>query len=53
MRKIIVPARRIGPLRQSWKQIVAPLVEQMGLQVRFNTQTKQIEIKVGPSKANG
>ena len=39
----------MGPLRQAWPQIVQPLVEQMGLQVRFNTQTKQIELKIGPA----
>ena len=49
VRKIIVPQRRVGPLREAWKEIVAPLVDQMGLQVRFNTQTKQIEVKVGPA----
>ncbi len=49
MRKIIVPSRRIGPLREAWKELIAPLVTHMGLQVRFNTQTKQIELKIGPA----
>jgi hypothetical protein len=49
VRKIIVPSRRIGPLRETWKELIAPLVTHMGLQVRFNTQTKQIELKVGPA----
>jgi hypothetical protein len=49
VRKIIVPSRRIGPLKEVWKDLIAPLVTQMGLQIRFNTQTKQIELKVGPA----
>ncbi len=49
VRKIIVPSRRIGPLREAWKDLIVPLVTHMGLQVRFNTQTKQIELKIGPA----
>ncbi len=49
VRKIIVPSRRIGPLKEAWTDLISPLVTQMGLQVRFNTQTKQIELKIGPA----
>jgi hypothetical protein len=49
VRKIIVPSRRIGPLKEAWTDLISPLVSQMGLQVRFNTQTKQIELKIGPA----
>jgi RNA-binding protein PNO1 len=45
----MVPPRRIGPLKAEWSNVVTPLVDNMGLQVRFNTQTKQIELKVGPA----
>lgn len=48
IRRVLVPSRRISPLRGAWKDIVEPIVQQMGLQIRFNTDTKAVELRAGP-----
>ncbi|XP_059055847.1 RNA-binding protein pno1 [Achroia grisella] len=48
MRKVPVPAHRYTPLKESWLKIFTPIVEHLCLQVRFNTKTRNVEIKVGP-----
>jgi len=44
-RKIPVPNNRYTPLKQSWEKIYSPIVEHLKLQVRFNLQTRNVEIK--------
>lgn len=44
-RRIPVPPHRLTPLKTQWMQLYTPLVEQMQLQIRFNTRAKSIEIK--------
>mmetsp|Transcript_48326 Transcript_48326/g.58301 ORF Transcript_48326/g.58301 Transcript_48326/m.58301 type:complete len:248 (-) Transcript_48326:213-956(-) len=44
-RRIRCPAHRYTPLRESWEQILTPLVEYLKLQVRFNTRTRSCEMK--------
>lgn len=36
---------RITPLKENWLKIFSPIVEQMQLQIRFNTKTRQVEIR--------
>ncbi|CAH0717697.1 unnamed protein product, partial [Brenthis ino] len=48
MRKVAVPAHRYTPLRENWLKIFTPIVEHLLLQVRFNTKSRNVEIKVGP-----
>lgn len=48
MRKVAVPAHRYTPLRENWLKIFTPITEHLQLQVRFNTKTRNVEIKVGP-----
>merc|ERR1711962_1895019 len=45
LRKIPVPNNRYTPLKQSWEKIYSPIVEHLKLQVRFNLQTRNVEIK--------
>jgi len=47
MRKISVPAHRYSPLKEHWKNIFTPIVEQLELQVRFNLKTRNVEIRAG------
>lgn len=47
LRKVPVPSHRYTPLKQQWKNIVTPLVEQLELQVRFNLKSRQVEIRAG------
>lgn len=46
MRKIPVPAHRYTPLKEHWMKIFTPIVEHLQLQVRFNLQTRNVEIKI-------
>ncbi|XP_050671393.1 RNA-binding protein pno1 [Leptidea sinapis] len=48
MRKVPVPAHRYTPLKESWLKIFTPIVEHLLLQVRFNTKSRNVEIRVGP-----
>jgi RNA-binding protein PNO1 len=47
-RRIRCPSHRYTPLRESWEQLLTPLVEYLKLQVRFNTRTRSVEIKTSP-----
>jgi len=44
-RRIRCPPHRLTPLRDSWEQLLTPLVEYLKLQVRFNTKTRSVEMK--------
>ena len=44
-RFLAVPNNRYTPLKQSWEKIYSPIVEHLKLQVRFNLQTRNVEIK--------
>ncbi|KAI8583587.1 hypothetical protein K450DRAFT_221839 [Umbelopsis ramanniana AG] len=45
-RKIPIPPHRLSPLKKSWLQIYSPLVEHLKLQVRYNTKSKAVEIRM-------
>lgn len=45
-RKIPIPPHRLTPLKKSWLQIYSPLVEHLKLQVRYNTKSKAVEIRM-------
>ncbi|KAB0391672.1 hypothetical protein E2I00_008664, partial [Balaenoptera physalus] len=45
-RKIPVPANRYTPLKENWMKIFTPIVEHLGLQIRFNLKSRNIEIRV-------
>ncbi len=45
-RKIPVPPNRLTPLQQAWEEIIAPIVEHLKLQIRFNTRLKRVELRV-------
>ena len=40
-----VPSNRYTPLKHNWEKIYTPIVEHLKLQVRFNLQTRNVEIK--------
>lgn len=46
MRKIPVPANRYTPLKENWMKIFTPIVEHLGLQIRFNLKSRNVEIRV-------
>jgi len=54
-RSVRVPPHRYTPLKESWEAIVKPVVDHMKLQIRMNTKTRSVEIKVrraaGPGTA--
>lgn len=45
-RKISVPANRYTPLKENWMKIFTPIVEHLGLQIRFNLKSRNVEIRV-------
>ena len=53
-RKIPIPPHRVTPLRNNWLKIYAPLVEQLKLQVRYNTKIRSVELRTntGATKDN-
>lgn len=44
-RKVPVPSNRYTPLKEHWMKIYTPLVEHLGLQVRFNTKSRNVEVR--------
>ncbi len=46
VRKVRVPPHRYTPLRENWEAIMAPIVEHLKLQIRMNTKTRSVELKV-------
>ncbi|XP_071862775.1 RNA-binding protein pno1 [Bombus fervidus] len=47
-RKISVPAHRYTPLKENWMKIFTPIVEHLQLQIRFNLNTRNIELRTAP-----
>ena len=45
VRKIAVPAHRYSPLKENWMKLFTPIVERLGLQIRFNLKNRQVEIR--------
>lgn len=45
IRKVRVPKHRYSPLKENWMKIFEPIVEHLKLQVRFNLETRTVEIK--------
>jgi len=45
MRKIPVPPHRYAPLKQNWSKIFTPVVQHLGLQIRFNLKSRNVEIR--------
>ncbi|KAL5275687.1 PNO1 family protein [Megaselia abdita] len=48
VRKLAVPPHRYSSLKEHWLKIVTPIVENMQLQIRFNTKAKNVEIRISP-----
>jgi hypothetical protein len=46
IRKVPVPQHRLTPLKQHWLEIYKPIVEHMKLQVRMNTKSRCVELRV-------
>jgi len=44
-RKISVPTHRYTPLKENWLKIYTPIVNNMKLQIRMNTQTRHVELR--------
>ncbi|KFD71151.1 hypothetical protein M514_05007 [Trichuris suis] len=51
-RRIPVPAHRYNPLRENWVKIYSPIVEHLKLQIRFNTRSRNVEIRLSPETGN-
>ena len=44
-RKVLIPPRRMTPLRSNWSKIYPPLVEHLKLQVRMNVSARAVELR--------
>ncbi|XP_055389526.1 RNA-binding protein pno1 [Condylostylus longicornis] len=47
-RKISIPPHRYSSLREHWMKIFTPIVEHMKLQIRVNTKSRNVEIRISP-----
>ncbi|XP_044744927.1 RNA-binding protein pno1 [Coccinella septempunctata] len=45
VRKIPVPSHRLTPLKENWMKIYTPITENLMLIMRFNTKSRNVEIK--------
>ncbi len=46
LRRVRVPAHRYTPLKENWEAVMTPIVEHLKLQIRMNTKTRTVELKV-------
>ena len=44
-RRVRVPPHRLTPLKNQWETLMAPIVEYLKLQIRFNPANKSVELK--------
>lgn len=51
VRKVSIPSHRFTPLKQNWMKIFTPIVEHLGLQVRCNLKTRNVEIRAGENQS--
>lgn len=47
---ISVPPNRLTPLKEHWMRIFTPLVENMGLQVRFAPRSRTVDLRAAPTQ---
>jgi hypothetical protein len=45
-RTVKIPPNRLSPLKNQWMEIYKPIVDYLKLQIRFNTKTLNVEIRV-------
>ncbi|CAI4232223.1 unnamed protein product [Auanema sp. JU1783] len=45
MRRVPVPKHRYGALKNAWREILTPIVKNLGLQVRFNLRSRNVELR--------
>jgi len=45
IRRIAVPPHRLTPLKNTWNEVLEPLVKHLKLQVRMNTRRKCVELR--------
>merc|ERR1719487_2662433 len=46
LRRIVVPNHRFSPLKNAWKELLEPLVDQLKLQIRMNTKRRAVELRL-------
>mmetsp|Transcript_31102 Transcript_31102/g.70728 ORF Transcript_31102/g.70728 Transcript_31102/m.70728 type:complete len:275 (+) Transcript_31102:84-908(+) len=49
LRRVPVPMNRLTPLKNSWMELIKPVVEHLKLQVRMNTKRRAVEIRSSSS----
>lgn len=45
LRRVPVPPNRMTPLKNSWMELIKPVVEHLKLQVRMNTKRRAVEVR--------
>ena len=45
-RSVRIPTHRFTPLKENWTEIVKPIADHMKLQIRLNTKTRSVDVRV-------
>nr|CAD2130185.1 unnamed protein product [Meloidogyne enterolobii] len=52
MRKVSVPPHRYTPLKKNWSKLVAPIINELKMQIRYNLRTRNVEIRCPNADGN-
>lgn len=51
IRKVFIPPNRLTPLKSNWNSIVAPIVQNLSLNMRYNPANRCVEVRGGEDQS--
>ncbi|KFB44392.1 AGAP004145-PA-like protein [Anopheles sinensis] len=49
VQSVLIPRNRRAALKENWMKIFTPVVEQLSLAIRYNIETRRVEIRASPN----